>query len=103
TANPTGFVDLRGFGANAIKNRWLAWKFQQAVGKGGTVVGLGTDVGSLAICYRKDLFAKAGLPTSRAKLAKLWPSWQAYLNVAKRYQAKAPKGTYFFDSASNLY
>jgi cellobiose transport system substrate-binding protein len=103
TAQSQNFVDLRQYGASTLKNLYLPWKFQQAVGKGGTVVGLGTDVGSLAICYRKDLFAKAGLPTSRAKLAKLWPSWQAYLNVAKRYQAKAPKGTYFFDSASNLY
>ena len=103
TAQSQNFVDLRQFGASTLKNLYLPWKFQQAVGKGGTVVGLGTDVGSLAICYRKDLFAKAGLPTSRAKLAKLWPSWQAYLNVAKRYQAKAPKGTYFFDSGSNLY
>jgi cellobiose transport system substrate-binding protein len=103
TAQSQNFVDLRQYGASTLKNLYLPWKFQQAVGKGGTVVGLGTDVGSLAICYRKDLFAKAGLPTSRAKLAKLWPSWQAYLNVAKRYQAKAPKGTYFFDSGSNLY
>ena len=103
TAQSQNFVDLRQYGASTLKNLYLPWKFQQAVGKGGTVVGLGTDVGSLAVCYRKDLFAKAGLPTSRAKLAKLWPSWQAYLNVAKRYQAKAPKGTYFFDSASNLY
>ena len=102
TAQSQNFVDLRQYGASTLKNLYLPWKFQQAVGKGGTVVGLGTDVGSLAICYRKDLFAKAGLPTSRAKLAKLWPSWQAYLNVAKRYQAKAPKGTYFFDSGSNL-
>jgi cellobiose transport system substrate-binding protein len=103
TAQAQNFVDLRQYGASTLKNLYLPWKFQQAVGKGGAVVGLGTDVGSLAVCYRKDLFAKAGLPTSRAKLAKLWPSWQAYLNVAKRYQAKAPKGTYFFDSASNLY
>ena len=55
----------RQYGASTLKNLYLPWKFQQAVGKGGAVVGLGTDVGSLAICYRKDLFAKAGLPTNR--------------------------------------
>jgi cellobiose transport system substrate-binding protein len=86
-----------------MKSRWLPWKYQQAVGKGGAVVGLGTDVGSLAICYRKDLFAKAGLPTNRVAVGKLWPTWQAYINTGKRYQAKAPKGTYFFDSGSNVY
>ena len=67
------------------------------------MVGLGTDVGSLAICYRKDLFAKAGLPTNRVAVSKLWPTWQAYINTGKRYQAKAPKGTFFFDTGSNVY
>ena len=100
---PQNFVDLRKYGADAIKSRWLPWKYQQAVGKGGAVVGLGTDVGSLAICYRKDLFAKAGLPTNRVAVSKLWPTWQAYINTGKRYQAKAPKGTFFFDSGSNVY
>jgi cellobiose transport system substrate-binding protein len=103
TAQAQNFVDLREYGANAIKSRWLPWKYQQAVGKGGAVVGLGTDVGSLAICYRKDLFAKAGLPTNRVAVSKLWPTWQAYIAAGKRYQAKAPKGTFFFDSGSNVY
>jgi len=61
TAQPQNLVDLRKYGADAMKSRWLPWKYQQAVGKGGAVVGLGTDVGSLAVCYRKDLFAKAGV------------------------------------------
>jgi cellobiose transport system substrate-binding protein len=103
TAQSQNFVDLRKYGADAVKSRYLPWKYQQAVGKGGAVVGLGTDVGSLAICYRKDLFAKAGLPTNRVAVSKLWPSWQAYIATGKRYQAKAPKGTFFFDSGSNVY
>jgi cellobiose transport system substrate-binding protein len=103
TAIAQNFVDLRKYGADGIKSRWLPWKYQQAVGKGGAVVGLGTDVGSLAICYRKDLFAKAGLPTNRAAVSKLWPTWQAYINTGKRFQAKAPKGVYFFDTGSNVY
>jgi cellobiose transport system substrate-binding protein len=103
TAQSQNFVDLRQYGASSLKSLYLPWKYAQAVGKGGAVVGLGTDVGSLAICYRKDLFAKAGLPTNRAAVSKLWPTWQAYINTGKRYQAKAPKGTFFFDSGSNVY
>ncbi|HZO62794.1 MAG TPA: extracellular solute-binding protein [Gaiellaceae bacterium] len=103
TAGAQNFVDLRKYGADGMKSRWLPWKYQQAVGKGGAVVGLGTDVGSLAICYRKDMFAKAGLPTNRVAVSKLWPTWQAYIATGKRYQAKAPKGTFFFDSGSNVY
>ena len=49
------------------------------------------------------MFAKAGLPTNRVAVSKLWPTWQAYINTGKRYQAKAPKGTFFFDTGSNVY
>jgi cellobiose transport system substrate-binding protein len=103
TAQPTRFVDLRQYGATSMKSRWLAWKYAQAVSRTGQVIGLGTDVGSLAICYRKDLFAKAGLPTSRDAVSKLWPTWQGYVETGRRFQANAPKGVRFFDSGSNVF
>ena len=59
-AQPTRFVNLRQYGAGALKDRWLSWKWAQGLGSKGEIVGLGTDVGSLAICYRRDLFQKAG-------------------------------------------
>jgi cellobiose transport system substrate-binding protein len=103
TATPQNFVDLREYGANGLKSRWLPWKYQQAIARNGAVIGLGTDVGSLAICYRRDLFQKAGLPAQRDAVSKLWPTWQGFLNAAQRFQAKAPKGVKFIDSGSNLY
>ena len=33
TATPTKFVDLRQYGATALKGRWLPWKYQQAVAR----------------------------------------------------------------------
>ena len=103
TAAPQNFVDLREFGASGVKSRWLPWKYAQAVARNGAVIGLGTDVGSLAICYRKDLFARAGLPSQRDAVSKLWPTWQAFIAAGKRFQAKAPAGVKFLDSGSNLY
>jgi len=103
TANPQNFVDLRQYGASAVKSRWLPWKYEQAVARGGAVIGLGTDVGSLAICYRRDLFQKAGLPTNRVAVSKLWPTWQGFLATGQKFQEKAPKGVKFIDSGSNLY
>lgn len=100
---PDRFVNLRQYGAGSLKNRWLPWKWQQALGRKGEIVGLGTDVGSLAICYRRDLFQRAGLPTNRAAVSKLWPTWQAFVQTGKRFQANAPKGVTFFDSGSNVY
>ena len=102
-AQPQNFVNLRQYGAGALKNRWLTWKWAQGLGPKGEVVGLGTDVGSLAICYRRDLFQKAGLPSKRADVSKLWPTWRAFIDTGKRFQAKAPKGVTFFDSGSNVY
>ena len=102
-AQPDRFVNLRQYGAGALKDRWLNWKWAQGLGRKGEVVGLGTDVGSLAICYRRDLFQQAGLPSKRAEVSKLWPTWRAFINAGKRFQAKAPKGVNFFDSGSNVY
>jgi cellobiose transport system substrate-binding protein len=102
-AQPQYFVDLRQYGASSMKNQWLPWKWDQAVAPNGAVIGLGTDVGSLAICYRRDLLRKAGLPSSRAAVSKLWPTWQAFVAVGKRFQARAPKGVTFFDSGSNVF
>jgi cellobiose transport system substrate-binding protein len=102
-AQPDRFVNLRQHGAAALKTRWLPWKWQQALGRRGEIVGLGTDVGSLAICYRRDLFQRAGLPSDRAAVSKLWPTWQAFVQAGRRFQANAPKGVTFFDSGSNVY
>jgi cellobiose transport system substrate-binding protein len=102
-SQPQNFVDLRQYGASALKSRYPAWKYNQAVAPNKAVIGLGTDVGSLGICYRTDLFKKAGLPTTPAALGKMWPTWQSFLTVGKRFQDKAPKGVKFIDSGSNLY
>lgn len=95
------FVDL---GKEVDKSQWLPWKLAQATTKDGKTIGLGTDIGPMAICYRKDLFQKAGLETDRAKLAEQWKGdWSKYVDVGKQYMKKAPKGTKFVDSASSVY
>ncbi|MFD4043873.1 ABC transporter substrate-binding protein, partial [Streptomyces sp. NPDC058605] len=95
------FVDL---GKEVDKSQWLDWKNAQATTKDGKLIGLGTDIGPMAICYRKDLFEKAGLETDRTKLAEQWKGdWGKYVEVGKEYMKKAPKGTKFVDSASSVY
>lgn len=95
------FVDL---GKEVDKSQWLDWKLAQATTKDGKTIGLGTDVGPMAICYRKDLFKKAGLETDRAKLAASWKGdWAKYVDLGKKYMKKAPGGTKFVDSASSVY
>ncbi|MFL4950290.1 ABC transporter substrate-binding protein [Streptomyces sp. MMS24-I31] len=85
------------------KSAWLDWKWQQATTKDGRTIGLGTDIGPLAICYRKDLFQKAGLPTDREAVGKLWAGdWNKLVTAGRTYKKKAPAGTYFMDSPGGL-
>ncbi|MFH9004630.1 extracellular solute-binding protein [Streptomyces afghaniensis] len=85
------------------KSKWLDWKWQQATTKDGRTIGLGTDVGPMAICYRTDLFKQAGLPTDPAEVGKLWAGdWAKLVQVGERYKSKAPKGTFFMDSPGGL-
>jgi cellobiose transport system substrate-binding protein len=95
------FVDL----SKAIKpSDWVSWKSAQATTSGGQVIGAGTDIGPMSLCYRRDLFEKAGLPTDRDKVAQLFAGgWEDYLKLGEQYKKKAPAGTYFMDSASAMY
>ena len=83
---------------------WTDQKWKAgASADGKTVFGVGTDVGGLAMCYRSDLFKKAGLPTDREAVSALWPTWQAYLDTGKKFQAGTKGKTKFLDSATNTY
>jgi cellobiose transport system substrate-binding protein len=83
---------------------WLDYKEKEATTSDGQVIGVGTDVGPTAICYRKDLFKAAKLPTDPASVAALWAGdWQKFVNVGKQFKAKSPKGVAFTDSAGGLF
>ncbi|WP_428961292.1 ABC transporter substrate-binding protein [Micromonospora fluostatini] len=85
-ANPRNWVDLTPLVADHSKE-FLAWKWELGKAPDGRLIGLPTDVGSLAVCYRKDLFEAAGLPTDRDQVSALWPDWNAFLETGKKYKA----------------
>ena len=91
--------------AAQVKSTFYPWKYAEATTAKGQVVGLGTDAGPQAMCYRKDLFAKAGLPTDRAELSKAWSSWDGFIALGKQYEASATKqtGSKFLDSAASIF
>ncbi|MET8506598.1 extracellular solute-binding protein [Streptomyces sp. NPDC004787] len=97
------FEDLRKHGAEKLKGQFAEAKWSAAVGKNGEVLGLGTDVGPEAICYRTDLLAQAGLPTDREELARKWSTWEGYLDLGRQYKAKAPAKSAWLDSVGSLY
>jgi cellobiose transport system substrate-binding protein len=101
-SQPDKFVNLLDKGAGSYESKYLAWKWAQTLSPDGkTQIGLGTDVGGLAMCYRTDLFKKAGLPTDRDQVSKLWSSWDQFIEVGKKYVAAT--GKKFVDSGTNMF
>jgi cellobiose transport system substrate-binding protein len=100
------FVDF-GKVANAdqMKSTFYDWKWAQASTKDGKVVGLGTDAGPEAMCFRKDLFQQAGLPTDRTQLASMWSTWDGFTKVGQQYMASPtkPANSKFLDSAASVF
>jgi len=102
-AQPDKFYNLNDLGAAELKSQWPDWKWQTSVAKNGAQLGLGTDVGGLAMCYRNDLFAKAGLPTDRDAVSALWSTWDGYIETGKKFAAAKVPGSAFFDGPTVMY
>lgn len=107
TGEPTANIPA-GQTATDIQKNYLPWRWQQGVGYDGSVIGIPTDVGGLEVAYRTDLFKKAGLPTDRAAVAKLWPTWDKFIATGVKYNSKLSaadkKANFgFIDNAGTIY
>lgn len=102
-AQPDQFVDLSTLGASDYQDAYLPWKWAEGTSpNGGAIVGMGADVSGLALCYRSDLFAAAGLPTDRlAVVGAMNDSWEGFLTLGEEYSA-ATGGAAFIDSGASL-
>jgi cellobiose transport system substrate-binding protein len=84
-------------------SQWTEATVQRAsTPDGGTLIGLPTDIGGLAMCYRTDLFAAAGLPTNRDQVSALWSDWADYVEVGKQFMAATPN-VKWFDAGGHLF
>jgi cellobiose transport system substrate-binding protein len=100
---PDQWTDLRDTPAADAIGRYIGWKEPAATTPDGAVLGLGTDIGPMGVCYRSDLLQQAGLPTDPAALSAEMPDWNAFLALGERFKASAPAGTSWHDSAGGLY
>jgi cellobiose transport system substrate-binding protein len=100
------FVDFAALPeASSLKSSFYDWKWQQASTPDGKTLGLGTDTGPEAICYRPDLLKAAGLPSDGATLATKWAGWSDFIDFGKQYEASKtkPAGSHFVDSAASIF
>jgi len=89
-----------------LKSSFYGWKWAQAsTTDGKSTVGLGTDSGPQAICYRPDLLKAAGLPSNPQAVADKMKTWEDFIALGKQYEASAtkPKGSSFVDSAASVF
>ncbi|MBO0842214.1 MAG: carbohydrate ABC transporter substrate-binding protein, partial [Nocardioides sp.] len=88
------FVDLTD---HSLDNRWLDYKYKAGQTADGKQIGYPTDAGPEAFCYRSDLFAKAGLPSKREDVTKVFSSWDSYFQAGEAFHKKVP-GVAWYDS-----
>jgi cellobiose transport system substrate-binding protein len=89
--NSTNFIDLAPK-VGDLSAEYLPWKYEGGKDSSGKLLGLPTDVGGLAMCYRSDLFKQAGLPTEPDAVSALWPTWDAFIETGKKYRTATKKG-----------
>lgn len=95
------FVNFKDKGVDTAQ--WTESTVQRAsTPDGGALIGLPTDIGGLAMCYRTDLFEQAGLPTNRDEVSALWSTWEDYVDVGNQFLAKMPK-TKWFDAGGHVF
>lgn len=97
------FVNLLDKGFGQYETKYLPWKWNQMLSADKKVnIGAGTDVGGLAMCYRKDLLDAAGIPSDRDSVSKaIGASWDDFITMGKAYVAKT--GKKFIDNATNVF
>ncbi len=96
------FNDLKEIGPKIEDGRWQQWKTDAVTTKDGKLIGYGTDIGPLAMCYRKDLFEKAGLPSDPEGVKALFATWDSYFAAGDTFVAKVG-GVGWFDSAAQVF
>jgi cellobiose transport system substrate-binding protein len=100
------FVDFNTLpNAAQVKSTFYDWKWANATTSDGKTLGLGTDAGPEAMCYRQDLLKAAGLPNDRATLATQWATWDDFIAFGKKYEAASgkPAKSHFLDSAASIF
>ncbi len=103
TAQPDAFTNLLSFGAGDYQDLYLDWKWAEgSTPDRSQLIGIGADVSGLALCYRRDLFANAGLPSDRdAVTAAIGDTWEGFIALGKEYEAGTVAGA-FLDDAGTL-
>ncbi|MGW2835576.1 ABC transporter substrate-binding protein [Streptomyces sp. NPDC001286] len=85
-------LDLRPYGASALKEKFVDWTWQQVSGSKGEVWAIPQDTGPLGMLYRKDIFDKHGI--------KVPTTWDEFAAAARKLH-RADPDVYLTNLAAN--
>ena len=85
-------LDLRPYGAGALKDRFVDWTWGQVTGQDGQVWAIPQDTGPMGMLYRQDIFDKHGITPPK--------TWAEFADAARKLHAADPN-VYLTNLASN--
>jgi multiple sugar transport system substrate-binding protein len=85
-------VDLRPYGAAALKDKFVDWTWTQVTGPNGEILAYPQDTGPMGMLYRADLFQKYKIDVPK--------TWDDFAAAARKLHAADPK-VYLTDMAAN--
>ncbi|GAA3621436.1 sugar ABC transporter substrate-binding protein [Nonomuraea rosea] len=85
-------LDLRPYGAQALKDTFVDWTWGQVGGPGGEVWAIPQDTGPMGMLYRQDIFDKHGIPVPK--------TWDEFAAAARKLHAADPE-VYLTNLAAN--
>jgi multiple sugar transport system substrate-binding protein len=85
-------IDLRPYGAEAFKDKFVDWTWSQVTGSNGEIWAYPQDTGPMGMLYRKDIFDKYGIEVPK--------TWDEFAAAARKLHAAAPE-VYLTNLASN--
>lgn len=75
-------VDLRPYGAEALKDKFVDWTWSQVSGANGEVWAYPQDTGPMGLLYRQDLFDKYGIEVPK--------TWDEFAAASRKLHAADP-------------
>lgn len=76
-------LDLRPYGAEALRDKFIDWTWGQVSGQGGEVWAIPQDTGPLGLLYRQDIFDRHGLKPPA--------TWDEFADAARKLHAADPQ------------
>jgi len=85
-------LDLRPYGAEALKDQFVDWTWGQVTGQDGQIWAIPQDTGPMGMLYRQDIFDKHGITPPK--------TWAEFADAARKLHAADPK-VYLTNLAAN--